>query len=187
MQHTIDANTAERKASEVERYGERYYPVDKTYDKRVYENEWSNIAIIIGVLFLFWIANGLHWWGIFCFGIVNADGLVWYGITCFFFTIFFLGGLLWSGKYANKMKRQHEFLLEKIAERKSELQEVETKKEQEDAHEKKLAAQAGKLAAAQREQEAAAADVAPATNPGFVANIQDVQSDRRLIQADTRA
>ena len=117
---TINANTEERKASEVARYGHRYYPVDKTYDKRVYENSWTNIFFIVACLFAFWIANALHWWGVFSLGIVASDALAWYSIGCFFFTIFFLGGLLCSGRKANKLKRQHEFYVEKIAERRAE-------------------------------------------------------------------
>ena len=127
--HTIDATTAERKASEFARYGNRYYPVDPSYDKRVYENTWGNIAKIIGCLILFWFFNALHWWGVFSLGIVNADALAWYSIGCFFFTVFFLAGLLTSGKFANKHKRYHEFLLEKIAERRAEENEAKTKLE----------------------------------------------------------
>jgi len=139
-QHTIDANTQERKASEVARFGKRYYPVDKSYDKRVYENSWYNIAKIVVVLFLFWIFNSLHWWGVFSLGIVNPDALAWYSIGAFLFTVFFLGSLLLSGKYANKIKRHHEFLNEKIAERYALAQEVANKAEQATIHEEKLAA-----------------------------------------------
>ena len=39
-QHTIDATTSERQLSMIARHGNRYYPVDETYDKRVYENTW---------------------------------------------------------------------------------------------------------------------------------------------------
>ncbi len=103
--HTIDANTEQRKASRVARFGERYYPVDESYDNRVYENEWSNYGWIILALVIFWIFNGCHWWGMVSLGIVDADLLAYYCIGCFFFTIFFLGCLLTSGKYANLKKR----------------------------------------------------------------------------------
>ena len=136
--HTIDASTAERKASEVARYGNRYYPVDPTYDKRVYENTPINYVKIVGCLFAFWICNAMHWWGVFSLGIVATDALIWYSISCFLFTAFFLAGLLISGKKANRIKRQHEFLIEKIAEKRAELQEKETKAEQTKAHEEKL-------------------------------------------------
>ena len=138
MQHTIDANTNERKASEIERYGDRYYPVDKTYDKRVYENTWGNFARITGTLFIFWIANACHWWGIFSLGIVAADALIWYSLACFLYTVIFLGCLLCSGKKANRMKRELDFLMEKLAEKTGEIKDRETKKEQEAAHEIKL-------------------------------------------------
>lgn len=144
--HTIDADTGMRKASEVARFGNRYYPVDKTYDKRVYENTWGNYARITLTLFAFWIANACHWWGVFSLGIVDADALIWYSIACFLFTIFFLAGLLISGKGANRMKREHDFLLEKLAEKTGEIKDKETKLEQEAAHEIKLNKQAARIA-----------------------------------------
>lgn len=140
------ATTAERKASEVARFGNRYYPVDPTYDKRVYENSAGNYAKIIGCLFGFWICNALHWWGVLSLGIVNSNALSWYSIGCFFFTIFFLGALLCSGRGANKLKRQHEFYNEKLAEIRAETQEKANKAEQERLHEDKLKLHQKKLA-----------------------------------------
>ena len=179
MQHTIDATTAERKQSEIARYGNRYYPVDPSYDKRVYENTWLNIGKIWGCLVLFWFFNALHWFGVLSLGIVSTNALGYYSVGCFFFTVFFLAGMLTSGKYANKHKRYHEFLIEKIAEKRAEENEAKTKKEQEAAHEEKLRLQAVRLAEKadaeaeeRREEEAekAAAEAAaqPKTDPGFL-------------------
>jgi len=196
MSSTIKASTEDRKASELARYGDRYYPVDKSYDKRVYENSWFNIFRIVMTLFAFWICNALHWWGVFSLGIVASDALAWYSIGCFCFTIIFLGGLLCSGRGANKMKRQHEFYLEKIAERRQEAQEKETKVEQEAIHKRKLEIHNAKLAeiAQKAAQEAAATqggNAAPTSTPNqrFVANIQNQPGhggDQRLIKPDTR-
>ena len=187
----INANTQERQASNVARYGDRYYPVDKTYDKRVYENTWGNIFRIVMTLFAFWIVNAIHWWGIFSLGIVAADAFAWYSIGCFFFTVIFLGGLLCSGRSANKLKRQHEFYVEKLAEKKAEVQEVENKLKQEAVHEAKLVQHNAKLAQIAAEEAAAA----PAVEQGFfqkiVTHIQGEEpaatGDNRLIQPDTRA
>ena len=202
MDHTIDANTKERKASEFARYGARYYPVDPSYDKRVYENTCGNYLKIIGCLVAFWFFNALHWFGVLSLGIVSTNALGYYSVGCFFFTVFFLAGLLISGKYANKHKRYHEFLLEKIAEKRAEENEEKTKKEQAKAHEEKLRAQAERLAAlakaAEEEKafEAAAAagepEVAEPVTSGMVTNIQDepqidAAADNRLIQMDNRA
>ncbi len=151
-QHTIDATTQERKASEIARYGNRYYPVDESYDKRVYENSPLNYVKIVGCLILFWFFNGLHWWGVFSLGIVDSEVLGWYSIGCFIFTVLFLAGLLVSGKFANKLKRQHEFYVEKLAEKRAEEQERSTKKEQELKHKEKLDAQAAKALAKKREE-----------------------------------
>ena len=180
---TIDANTAEREASAFARFGNRYYPVDKTYDKRVYENTMTNYAKIVGCLFAFWICQAFHWWGVFSLGIVATDLLIWYSIACFFFTVIFLGTIIYTGSKANKIKRRHDFLIEKIAEKRAEQQEKETKAEQEKVHEQKLAKQAEKIAELRREKEAAQAAAQQTAAPagqlpvqvqapqGFVANI----------------
>ena len=191
-----DATTQERNASNAARHGNRYYPVDESYDKRVYENTWGNIAIIVVVLFIFWIVNALHWWGIFSLGIVDADALIWYSLGSFVFTILFLAGILTSGKYANAIKRKHEFYKEKIAEKVGLDKEADTKRKQEAAHEQKLAEQQKKIDAIKKEMkakaaaDAAAVDQPTATAPGFVqqivTHIQDAPADNRLIRGDAR-
>ena len=153
ISHTIDANTEQRQASHMARHGNRYYPVDETYDKRVYENTWVNYVKIVACLFAFWIANAMHWWGVFCLGIVDSEALGYYSIGCFFFTAFFLAGILISGGKANKIKREQEFWIEKIAERKAELAEQQKldarkKKEEEAAREDAERAAKEKAAAA---------------------------------------
>ena len=117
--HTIDANTEQRKASEYARHGDRYYPVDESYDKRVYENDAANMVRIIFTLIGFWIFQSLHWWGVFCLGIVETDALTWYSLGAFGFTIIVGIILLISGKFANKKKRLYEFLNTKISEKKA--------------------------------------------------------------------
>ena len=135
------------------RFGNRYYPVDSTYDKRVYENTCCNYILIILCLITFWICQAFHWWGVFSLGIVDTDLLIWYSLGCFFFTVFFLAVLLCTGSKANKIKRRHDFFIEKLAEKRSEQQEKETKAEQEKVHEEKLAKQAEKIAELRRQKE----------------------------------
>ena len=176
--HTINASESQRKRSQIERYGDRYYPVDPSYDKRVYENEPLNYARIVVTLFAFWIFNGLHWWGVLVLGIVSSETLGWYSIACFIFTILFLAGLLTSGKFANKMKREHEFYYEKLAEIKAEEKDKETKKKQEDAHQAKIEAQK------KREDAIAAKEAAEAAQAtGGQIEMQPIQQQRdgRLI------
>ena len=176
--HTINASESQRKRSQIERYGDRYYPVDPSYDKRVYENEPLNYARIVVTLFAFWIFNGLHWWGVLVLGIVASDALAWYSIACFFFSILFLAGLLTSGKFANKMKREHEFYYEKLAEIKAEEKDKETKKKQEEAHQAKIEAQKKREdAIAARE----AAEAAQATGGQIEMQPIQQQRDGRLI------
>ena len=176
--HTINASESQRKRSQIERYGDRYYPVDPSYDKRVYENEPLNYVRIVLTLFAFWIFNGLHWWGVLVLGIVDSETLGWYSIACFFFTVLFLAGLLTSGKFANKMKREHEFYYEKLAEIKAEEKDKETKKKQEEAHQAKIEAQKKREdAIAARE----AAEAAQATGGQIEMQPIQQQRDGRLI------
>ena len=179
--HTINASDTQRLRSQRERYGDRYYPVDPSYDKRVYENETSNYVRIVFTLIGFWVFNAIHWWGVLTLGIVDTNALGWYSIAAFFFTVLFLAGLLTSGKYANALKREHEFFYEKIAELKAEAKDKETKIKQEAAHQAKIEAQKKKedaIAAA----EAAAAAAATTGGEIEMQPIQNQQQDGRLIR-----
>ena len=189
--HTIDANTQEREASRIARHGKRYYKVDESYDKRVYENTSSNIARIVVTLIIFWIFQSFHWWGVLSLGIVATDALIWYSIACFVFTIFFLAAILVSGKYANALKREHEFYIEKIAEKRAEMSEKSTKEAQEAAHQAKLSAQAEKIAKEKRaadlqEQHADQAldntGAMERQTQGYAINDERAARDGRLIQ-----
>ena len=130
------------------RYGDRYYEVDHSYDKRVYENSFGNYVRIIITLIAFWIFQSLHWWGVFELGINWSPYLMWYSIGIFTFTIIVGACLLTSGKFANKKKRRHNFLMDKIAELKAKELEEKLKKEQAEEYAKKIAAEAAEQEAA---------------------------------------
>ena len=49
-----EASPSAAERSRVTRYGNQYYPVDVSYDKRVYENTGLNWVKIVGGLFTFW-------------------------------------------------------------------------------------------------------------------------------------
>ena len=119
MPTSINASKSTIERSKIARYGNRYYPVDESYDKRVYENSALNWFKIIIVLILFWVFQAVHWWGVFELGVNMTDVLMWYSIAVFAYTIVVGGCMLLSGKYANKKKRHHDFLQDKIAEKKA--------------------------------------------------------------------
>ena len=121
--------TEEMKASFVARYGERYFKVDESYDKRVYENTVGNYIRIIFTLIFFWVFQSIHWWGVFELGINYTVYLMWYSVAIFLFTIFVGAILLISGKYANRKKRLHTFITDKIAEEKGKEKDRKAKKE----------------------------------------------------------
>lgn len=113
--------TASAVASHEARYGKRYYAVDEGYDKRVYTNDCCNWVRIIATMIFFWVFQALHWWGVFAFGINDAWNHTIYQITIFCIDVLFIFWMLYSGKYANKKKRLHTFLQEKIAEKNNEI------------------------------------------------------------------
>ena len=129
-----------------ERFGERYYEVDHSYDKRVYENTFGNYVRIAFTLIFFWIFQTIHWWGVFELGVNYTVWLMWYSVAIFIFTICVGAVLLVSGKYANKKKRLHTFITDKIAEEKSKEKDRKAKLE---------AAQAVAEKAAKQEEETA--------------------------------
>ena len=136
-----EAGDSTKRASYIARYGNRYYPVDPGYDKRVYENTGANWAIIVVALFAFWGFNALHWYGILCFGIVASPILTIYSLSIFGFTILFGVVILISGAKANFKKRKHEFLKEKIAELEADELDRREREKQDKEYKAKLAAQ----------------------------------------------
>ena len=134
-----DVTAEEREKSRIKRFGAQYYPVDESYDKRVYENTPLNWVKIILALMTFWFFQGLHWWGIFCFGITDSGSLMVYSIIIFFYTIIFGVFLLISGKYANAKKREHEFLKGKIQDFKNDEQDQATREKQDREYKEKRA------------------------------------------------
>ena len=112
-----------------DRFGDRYFEVDHSYDKRVYENTVGNYIRIIFTLIFFWTFQAIHWWGVFELGINYTVILMWYSIAIFLFTIFVGAILLVSGKYANRKKRLHTFITDKIAEEKGKEKDRKAKKE----------------------------------------------------------
>ena len=68
MPTSINATASAIDRSRKDRYGDRYYPVDESYDKRVYENSVLNYIKIILVLIVFWIFQAIHWWFVFELG-----------------------------------------------------------------------------------------------------------------------
>lgn len=139
MPVTIDATESAIDRSRKQRYGDRYYPVDESYDKRVYENDVVNWIRIILTLIAFWIFQAIHWWFVFELGINWSSILMYYSFGIFVYTIFVGVCMLISGKYANKQKRMHEFLTDRLAEKKALRLEDEMRKKQDEEYAAKVA------------------------------------------------
>lgn len=175
-------STAKRESFRA-RYGDRYYPVDPGYDKRVYENTCGNWMAIIFALLAFWFFNALHWWGVLQFGLTNSVGLTYYSLGIFGFTVFFGIILLFSGKYANKKKRKFEFLKERVAELRNEELDRKEREKQEAAYQEKLKEQEAKKKAFLAGQ---TATPAPNAGAGYSTSIQGAvgPEDVKIIQTN---
>ena len=134
MPVTIDATQSAIDRSRQQRYGDRYYPVDESYDKRVYENSLLNWFRIIFTLIAFWIFQAIHWWFTFELGINFTSILMYYSFAIFIYTVCVGICMLISGKFANKKKRMVEFLKDRIAEKKAIRLEDENRKKQEEEY-----------------------------------------------------
>ena len=166
-----EATPSERDASIINRYGSQYYPVDPSYDKRVYENTGLNWLRIIGSLILFWFLQALHWWAALEFGIYNSPMFMIYSIIIFVCVVIFGGCLLYSGKFANYKKRRHEFYLDKINDIQADEQDRLTREKQDREYKEKIRLQEKKQATvainaddAQVATSGAPAAIAPAAN-----------------------
>ena len=144
MPTSINATPSEIDRSKVERYGNRYYPVDDSYDKRVYENSLFNWFRIMATLIAFWAFQAIHWWGVFELGINWTNILMWYSVGIFLYTVLVGAVLLVSGKKANKIKRHHEFLIDKISEKKAQRLEDDLREKQQKEYGERVAAAAAK-------------------------------------------
>ena len=102
-----------------------------TYDKDVYENTAGNWVKIVGMLLLFYLFNGLHWWANFSLGVNSSVYSTAYNLIAFGTAILVISCMLYFGSAVNKLKLTHEFYMEKISEekqRQSEIQEREAAK-----------------------------------------------------------
>ena len=115
----------------------------------MYVNSFGNWIRIILTLIAFWAFQAIHWWGVFELGVNWTSILMWYSIAIFVYTVFVGGVMLISGKHANKKKRHHEFLMDKISEKKSARLEDELRDKQAAEYAERVA-----LAAAKEEEKA---------------------------------
>lgn len=93
-----------------------YFQQDSGYDKEVYENDAKNWVKIVGMLMLFYLFNGLHWWANFELGVANAEASTAYNLIIFAFAVIVIAVMLLVGSFVNKRKITHEFYNEKISE-----------------------------------------------------------------------
>ena len=116
-----------------------YFAADQGYDKDVYENDMNNWFKIVGMLLLFYLFQGLHWWANFELGIHDTRGSTVYNLCIFASAILVIATMLVLGAQVNKKKLTHEFYIEKISEEKQRKAEEEAKIQQNLLNEAKVA------------------------------------------------
>ena len=118
-----------------------YFAADQGYDKAVYENDVANYFKIVGMLMLFYLFQGLHWWANFELGIHDTKGSTVYNLCIFGSALLVIAVMLILGAQVNKKKLTHEFYIEKISEEKQRKAEEEAKLQQKIANEAKMGIQ----------------------------------------------
>jgi hypothetical protein len=118
--------------------GNRYFKVDEGYDKKLYENTWGNVVIIIVVFIVFYVLNIVHFYGSLAFGTVHTVANMWYNVALFAFMIVFLSLMLISGHIGNNKKKRHDFYQEKIRDKMQEIRDQEAREAQKREQEMKL-------------------------------------------------
>lgn len=141
--HAIEGDTKhesnKKSKSSYNNKGSRYFQVDEGYDKRVYENDFKNVIIIILVFIVYYGFNILYWWGMVAFGTCYAIEAQWYSVAIFLFTLAWIVGMLISGYYSNKKLHRWEFYLEKINDKEQLIREQKQRDDQKREQEVKLA------------------------------------------------
>lgn len=113
--------------------------MDDGYDPLVYENTIGNYFKIVGMLFIFYIFQGLHWWANFSLGVFAAETSTLYNLIIFGTAIIIIAVMLMVGAGVNQKKVTHEFWVEKISEEKLRIAEEQAKAAQKAANEAKMA------------------------------------------------
>ena len=116
-----------------------YFAQDDGYDKDVYENTTGNWFKMIGMLMLFYVFQGLHWWANFELGTSYAHGSMVYNLLVFAFAVLMITAVIIQGAMVNKKKLTHEFYCEKISEEKQRQSEQAAQDAQRVENEAKLA------------------------------------------------
>ena len=73
---------------------------------------------ITGMLVLFYLVMGVHWWANFALGIHASSTSTWYNIFIFISAVLVISVMLYVGAGVNRKRITHEYYAEKISEEK---------------------------------------------------------------------
>jgi len=105
----------------------------------VYNNTWDNWFKIFGMMVLFYIFQGFHWWANFELGIHSSTNSTVYNLIIFASAVFVIAIMLILGARVNKQKAIHEFYMEKISEETQRQKDERAKLDNKAAQEAKVA------------------------------------------------
>jgi hypothetical protein len=94
---------------------------------------------IVGMMFLFYIFQGLHWWANFELGVHATKMSTAYNLIVFGSAIVVITIMLILGAKVNAKKLTHEFYIEKISEEKQRKAEEDAKARQKEENARKQA------------------------------------------------
>ena len=101
-----------------------YFNQDTGYDPAVYENTPENWVKIFGMLGLFYVFQGLHWWANYELGIHDSQKSTEYNLIIFGTAILIIALMLFVGSGVNRLKVTHEFYQEVISQEKQRQNEI---------------------------------------------------------------
>ena len=112
--------------------------MDDGYDPLVYENTHKNLCKIFGMLMLYYLFHGLHWWANFELVVHATETSTIYNICVFGSAVLVIACMLVYGAQVNKKKLTHEFYIEKISAEKLRIQEEQARAAQKAVNDAKI-------------------------------------------------
>lgn len=102
--------------------------MEEGYDKKVYENTVFSVLQILAVFTGFYAFNWIMTWGLFEFGMWDAEAYSIFSLILFIFVCFGLCAMTISGYFVNQKKHMAAYLKTKISDKKARKDEEEQRK-----------------------------------------------------------
>ncbi len=84
-----------------DKQNQRYFNIDENYDRKVYENDWKNMIIIVLVFIVFYSVNVIIFWGLCSLSMAFSRHYMWVSVAMFASNFLFFVGYLIYGRKSN--------------------------------------------------------------------------------------